>query len=153
MAEVLSRRSFASALLPLGIALQSGRLQAQLLHPRPSWSATGPREGTRVDANSDGLAREHLPFVSLPARPRLQRPFDLVVRIGDPNHPQRSDHFIAWVEAAYADELLFVADLSPSVPFPVVRIPVILRRPGLLTIRAHCTRHGTFLWQQALTPT
>ena len=153
MAEVLTRRSFASVFLPLGIALQSGGLHAQFLSPRPAWSASGPREGTLVDASSTGVHREHLPLISLPARPRLQRPFDLVVRIGDPNHPQRSDHFIAWVEAAYAGELLFVADLSPSVPFPVVRIPVILRRAGLLTIRAHCTRHGTFLWQQALTPT
>lgn len=150
---MLSRRSFASTLLPLGIALQGGRLEAQLLHPRPSWNAVGPREGTLVDANSEGVPREHLPFISLPARPRLQRPFDLVIRVGEPSHPQRSDHFIAWVEAAYDEELLFVADLSPSVPFPVVRIPVILRRAGLLTIRAHCTRHGTFRLQQALTPT
>jgi desulfoferrodoxin (superoxide reductase-like protein) len=148
---MLTRRHF-TVLAGLGLPLLlPATSSAQIITPRPDWRATGPREGTLVDASSEGISSEHVPRITLPARPRLMRPFDLVVRIGE-NHPQRADHFIAWVEVAYEGEILFITDLSPSVPFPVVRIPVLLRREGTLTVRAHCTRHGTFMLAQALRP-
>jgi desulfoferrodoxin (superoxide reductase-like protein) len=109
-----------------------------------------PRE---LSDEASGLERTHLPRIALPARPRLGRAFDLVVRIGEPMHEQRRDHHVAWVEVSYGADRLFVCDLSADVPFPVVRIPVILRRPDELRVRLACTRDGSFVWRLPLAPT
>jgi desulfoferrodoxin (superoxide reductase-like protein) len=108
-----------------------------------------PRELT---SDATGLDRMHLPVIALPARPRLGRSFDLVVRIGEPMHEQRRDHHIAWVEVAYGADRLFVCDLSPDVPFPVVRVPVVLRRADELVVRVACARDGSFVWRLPLAP-
>lgn len=108
-----------------------------------------PRELTN---EATGLERTHLPVVALPARPRIGRSFDLVVRVGEPMHEQRRDHHIAWVEVRYGADRLFVCDLSPDVPFPVVRVPVILRRADELLVRVACTRDGSFVWRLPLAP-
>jgi len=109
-------------------------------------------EGRELLAGASGLDRTHLPLLSLPARPRLGRSFDLVVRIGDPLHEQRLDHHIQWIEVRHAGELLFACDLSPSVPFPVARVPVVLRREGELLVRARCSLHGVFWYRLAVAP-
>jgi desulfoferrodoxin (superoxide reductase-like protein) len=108
--------------------------------------------GREVTASSTGLDRTHLPFVSLPARPRLGRPFDLVVRVGEPQHEQRTEHHVQWIDVRYGDERLFACDLSPSVPFPVVRVPVLLRRADELVVRLRCSQHGVHAWRLALAP-
>jgi hypothetical protein len=38
------------------------------------------------------------------------------------------------------------------VPFPVVRVPVILRRADELLVRVACTRDGSFVWRLPLAP-
>lgn len=106
-----------------------------------------------LDETATDLDRTHLPIVSLPARPRLGRAFDLVVRVGDPMHEQRRDHHIAWLEVHYGTERLFRSDLSADVPYPVVRVPVVLRRADVLSVSLGCTRHGGFVWRRALEPT
>lgn len=105
-----------------------------------------------VDLQATGTARTHLPLLSLPARPRLGRSFDLVVRVGEPQHEQRRDHHIAWIEVRYGEQRLFLCELSPDVPFPVVRVPVVLRRADTLTVRLYCTRDGAFEHRLPLEP-
>ncbi len=109
--------------------------------------------GTELLAGATGLDRTHLPLLSLPARPRLGRSFDLVVRVGEPLHEQRRDHHIQWIEVRHAGELLFACDLSPSVPFPVARVPVVLRREGELVVRLRCSQHGVFRFRLPVAPT
>lgn len=111
-------------------------------------SAT-PRELTSEASGLDGM---HLPHLALPARPRIGRAFDLVVRVGEPMHEMRRDHHIAWVEVRYGADRLWVCELSPDVPFPVLRVPVVLRRADDLVVRLACTRDGAFVWRLPLTP-
>lgn len=107
---------------------------------------------TELDDAATGEHRMHLPRVNVPALPRTGRPFDLVVRVGEPMHEQRRDHFIQRVTVRHADELLFDTELGPSVPFPVVRVPVMLRRAGDLVVEVRCSQHGGFVWRTRLEP-
>ena len=148
----MERRRFLGAVgsgLATGLAgaLSASRVAAQD-RGRPG-EGDAPRVLTR---EASGLDRTHLPILSLPARTRLGRSFDLVVRIGEPLHEQRRDHHVQWVEVRYGADRLFVCELSPDVPFPVVRIPVILRRSDELAVRTRCSQHGSFEWRLALTP-
>lgn len=147
----MERRRFLRA---LGVGASSTGLA---LVAAPAASAQERRgldePGRELPADASGLDRTHLPILSLPARLRLGRSFDLVVRIGEPLHEQRRDHHIEWVDVRYAGELLFACDLSPNVPFPVVRVPVVLRRSGELIVRARCAQHGVVRHTLALAPT
>jgi desulfoferrodoxin (superoxide reductase-like protein) len=97
-----------------------------------------------------GLDRTHLPVLALPARPRLGRPFDLVVRVGEPMHEQRRDHHVQWIDVHLDDVRLFVCELSAEVPYPVVRVPVVLRRAGELVVRVRCSQHGVHAIRRAI---
>lgn len=145
--KTIERRAF--LLGALGACGGVGLCPTALAQERPGQGET-PRS---IASDVTGADRIHLPIVSLPARPRLLRAFDLVVRIGDPLHEQRRDHHIQWIEARYGAERLFVCELSPDVPFPVVRVPVVLRRADELAVRLRCSRHGAFEWRLAITPT
>lgn len=117
------------------------------LDPAAARAQEARREGELAEArvlgpDASGLDRTHLPVLALPARPRLGRPFDLVVRVGDPMHEQRRDHHVQWVDVHLDDVRLFVCELSPEVPYPVVRVPVVLRRAGELVVRVRCSQHG-----------
>lgn len=153
MSKVQRRRVLASlgsgvALLGLGPGLGLTLRSIASAQERPG----AADEGRELGPEATGLDRTHLPTLSLPARPRLGRSFDLVVRIGEPLHEQRREHHILWVEVRHAGEVLFVCDLSPSVPFPVVRVPVVLRRSGDLVVRACCSQHGVFRTRLPLIP-
>jgi desulfoferrodoxin (superoxide reductase-like protein) len=150
----MERRRFFGALGGLGVGVLGAGTMVSASASGQAACRAGENETPHEIANDVvGADRMHLPIVSLPARPRLGRAFDLVVRVGDPTHEQRQDHHIAWIEVRYGADRLFVCDLSPDVPFPVVRVPVVLRRADELAVRFFCTRHGTFLRRRPLTPT
>ncbi|HJL17564.1 MAG TPA: desulfoferrodoxin family protein [Sandaracinaceae bacterium LLY-WYZ-13_1] len=113
---------------------------------RPDWSPTGPLEGREPEdpRNLDPEERRHAPVLVLPERVRPGRPFDLVVQVGPSPHVMTEDHHIDWVEVAVDEARVFVADLTPSVAYPIVRVPVVLRAPADVTARAHCNLHGTW---------
>lgn len=144
----MERRRFLRAL---------GAGSAGLVLAAPSVTAAQQRQGIdepgrELLADASGIDRTHLPMLALPARPRLGRSFDLVVRIGDPLHEQRRDHHVEWIEVRYAGEALFACDLSASVPFPVVRIPVVLRQAAELVVRLRCSQHGVHRFSRPLAP-
>jgi desulfoferrodoxin (superoxide reductase-like protein) len=149
---MVGRRAFAGS-VGAGVVL-GGLAGSALGAPTASGQAVGrvhegasPRE---LQADVEGLDRMHLPVVAMPARPRLGRAFDLVVRIGEPMHEQRLDHHIAWIDVHYGSDRVFSCELSPDVPFPVVRVPVVLRRADVLSVRLACTRDGSFVWRVPL---
>jgi len=83
--------------------------------------------------------------LTLPESVHTGRGFDLVVQVGLTAHPMTSDHHVSWVEVTAGDQIVYVIDLSPRVPYPVVRVPLILSTATPLIVRARCTRHGVWL--------
>ena len=81
----------------------------------------------------------------MPERVRRGRAFDLVVQAGLDAHPMEAAHHIDWLEVYADDARVYVCDLSPYIPFAVVRIPIVLSADVTLRVRLHCTVHGSWL--------
>lgn len=113
---------------------------------REGWSPDGPLDG-REPADPHDLTNEerrHVPVLVMPERVHAGRPFDLVVQVGPSPHVMTENHHIDWIEVALDAARVFVADLTESVAYPVVRVPIVLRGGATLTARAHCNLHGTW---------
>jgi desulfoferrodoxin-like iron-binding protein len=118
---------------------------------RPSWSERGgpegrePRDPTAPDADE----RLHAPVVRVPSRVEPGRAFDLAVQIGLTMHPMSAEHHVGWIDCFVGDERVWVIDLTPHVPYPVVRVPVRLAERADITVRGYCNRHG--VWRTRVT--
>lgn len=138
------------ALSSLVIVASAGMALAQA---REGWSPRGPLDG-REPADAAELTpeeRRHVPVMVLPQRVRAGRPFDFVAQIGVEPHVMTPSHHIDWIEVAVGEERVFVTDLSPRVPYPIVRVPLVLEAGATeVTVRAHCTLHGTWRTRRAL---
>lgn len=149
----MERRRFLSLAGVTAVAALPGRAHAQVT--RADWSGAGEPSG-REPIDTSALTDEervHVPVLRLPSRVRTGRAFDLVVQIGVRPHECTAEHRIDWVEISLGERRVFVADLSADVPYPVVRVPLILHEPATLTARARCTLHGVWRTRRDLTPT
>lgn len=134
--------------------IQAAPALAQRRDPplRADWAPTGPltgREPTDPSALTDE-ERSHAPRLTLPHRVRSGRPFDLVVQIGAPPHECTDAHRIDWIEVALDERRVMTADISVDVPFPILRVPIVLRTNATLVARAHCTQHGVWMTRRAI---
>ena len=113
---------------------------------RPSWAERGgpdgrePRDPTAPDADE----RLHVPVVRIPSRIETGRAFDLAVQIGLTMHPMSAEHHVGWIDCFVGDERVWVIDLGPHVPYPVVRVPVRLADREDITVRGYCNQHGVW---------
>ena len=150
MLAAMERRLFLGGVAALGAtAVMSERARAQVA-ARLEWAEAG-REPVDVSAMSaDELI--HVPVLTLPSAPRLGRAFDLAVQIGVTPHESTAEHRIDWIEVRLDERSVFAADLSSDVPYPVVRVPLVLRAAATLVVRARCTQHGVWVTRRALTP-
>jgi desulfoferrodoxin-like iron-binding protein len=119
---------------------------------RADWEPTGPLTG-REPADPSALTDEermHAPRITLPTRVHGGRSFDLLVQIGAPPHECTEAHRIDWIEVALDERRVMTADLSVDVPFPIVRVPIVLRANATLVVRARCTQHGVWMTRRAI---
>ena len=113
---------------------------------RAEWTAAGPPDGREpVDPTAPTEEeRIHVPVLTLPRAVRAGRAFDLVVRIGVTAHVMAADHRIDWVEVMVGQERAWVMDLGAGVPYPVIRVPLVMSGAGTIVVRARCTQHGVW---------
>jgi superoxide reductase len=153
----MDRRSFVRGTLGGGVAGVLGSLSptsALAQVSRADWSPTDALAGREPRDVHDLTDEErgHVPVLTLPSRVRSGRSFDLVVQIGVRPHECTPDHHIDWIEVALGERRVLVADLSIDVPFPVLRVPLVVRAAETLTVRGRCNLHGVWRTQRALTP-
>jgi superoxide reductase len=163
------RGSVLAAVAPaLAAATWPARAAAQRGHRRPGpnpasacpparaeWSATGPPQG-RTPGDPAALTAEervHAPVLTLPERVRAGRSFDLVVQVGVRPHEISPEHHIEWIEVCVGERRVLVSDLSIDVAFPVLRVPLILHGPALLSARARCNLHGVWITRREIAVT
>ncbi|AKF04649.1 desulfoferrodoxin family protein [Sandaracinus amylolyticus] len=142
----------ATLALPSAAVAQRGRGTSACPPARAEWSAEGALTGTQV-ADASALTedeRTHAPVLTLPERVRAGRPFDLVVQVGVRPHEMSVEHRIEWLEVRLDDRVVWVADLSPDVAYPIVRVPLALREPSQLIARARCNQHGVWMTRRAI---
>lgn len=138
----------AAAAVPVGASLaQAQRRTGRSAPLRADWRPDGPRTGrTPHDPTAlDAEERAHVPVLTLPPRIQLGRAFDLVVQIGLEPHPMTAEHKIDWIEVSLGDARVFTADLGAGVPWPIVRVPLVVAAPAQLVVRARCSQHGVWL--------
>lgn len=119
---------------------------------RPDWDGSAAptgREPTDPDALTDE-ERAHVPVLTLPRHVHLGRPFDLVVQVGLRPHEMSAAHHIDWIEIALDGERALVIDLTPDVPYPIVRVPIVVRAATTLIARARCNQHGVWMTRRSL---
>ena len=140
-------------LVALGSLLVVASAGIALAQAREGWSPRGPLDG-REPTDADELTpeeRRHVPVMVLPQRVHAGRAFDFVAQVGIEPHVMTPSHHIDWIEVAVGEERVFVTDLTPRVPYPIVRIPLVLGAGSTrLTVRAHCTLHGTWRTRRAI---
>lgn len=145
----MERRRFLGAVgLGAGALALPARLSAQ--EGRAEWTAEGREPADPAAMSPEELA--HVPVLSLPSSPRIGRPFDLAVQIGVTPLAPSDEHHVEWIEVKVDDRSIFVADLSLEVPYPVLRLPIVLGAAGTLVVRARCSVHGVWITRRALTP-
>lgn len=132
--------TFATFVAPSLARAQPGRVT------RDGWDGRGEptgREPADVESLTD-LERSHVPVLTLPRHVRIGRPFDLVVQIGVRPHEMSAAHHIEWVEVCLDERRVAVIDLTVDVPYPIVRVPIVLGAPAMLVARARCNQHGVW---------
>ncbi len=147
----MDRRAFALGSLALLVA-SPGAARAQRC-PREEWSGTGEPAGREpVDAEAlTDQERSHVPVLTLPRHVRVGRPFDLAVQIGLRPHEMSAAHHIDWIEVCLDEQRVAVIDLGADVPFPIVRVPIVLHGPAVLVARARCNQHGVWRTRREIT--
>jgi superoxide reductase len=147
----MDRRAFVGGSLAALACVPWASASAQRC-PRQDWSSTGALTG-REPADPEVLSdeeRSHVPVLTLPRHVHLGRPFDLVVQIGLRPHDMSAAHHIDWIEVALDDHRVTVIDLTPDVPYPIVRVPIVVHAAGTLIARARCNQHGVWMTRRAL---
>lgn len=154
----MERRVFLGGIAALGAtAVSMGPTRAQEAPVgRSEWDAAGREPVDLAALTEDELV--HVPVLTLPSAPRVGRAFDLAVQIGVTPHEATAEHRIDWIDVRLEDAALvgrsvFCVDLSADVPYPVVRVPLVLSAAATLVVRARCTQHGVWVTRRAITPT
>lgn len=149
----VERRAFVGGSLAALATLSIGDVvRAQTRIVREEWTATGAPTG-HEPADPESLTdqeRSHVPVLTLPRHVHLGRPFDLVVQIGLHPHEMSGAHHIDWIEVCLDERRVAVVDLTSEVPYPIVRIPIVLHAPATLVARARCNQHGVWMTRRAL---
>lgn len=151
----MERRDFVRGSLAAlaSTALAPAHADAQRCPPlRAEWDASAPPLG-REPASADALTdeeRSHVPVLTLPRHVRPGRSFDLVVQIGLRPHESTAAHHIDWVEVCLDTRRVAVIDLTDAVPYPIVRIPIVVPGPTTLVARGRCTQHGVWMTRRAI---
>jgi len=93
------------------------------------------------------LEQKHIPVISSPDKVRRDQTFTVTVEVGKyKEHPNEPAHFIEWVELHSGDTFLFKVNLSGSLSYPKITVPVRLTHAhGPLKAWAKCNIHG--LWE------
>lgn len=93
------------------------------------------------------LEQKHMPVISAPEKVKKDETFLVTIEVGKYKiHPNEPTHFIEWVELYSGDTFLFRVNLSGSLSYPKVTIPVRLTHAhGSLKAWAKCNIHG--LWE------
>ena len=93
------------------------------------------------------LEQKHTPVITAPDKVKKDEAFTATVEVGKyKTHPNEPAHFIEWVELYSGDTFLFRINLSGSLSYPKITIPISLTHAhGHLKAWAKCNIHG--LWE------
>ena len=94
----------------------------------------------------------HLPRIECPDKVKAGE--DFFLRVYVPNHPNRVDHYIRWIEVyfyengrSYNPLTLAKVEFSPEYVNPEVTLSLRIEKSGTIFALSYCTSHG--IWENS----
>ncbi|MBI2898274.1 MAG: hypothetical protein HYY06_32290 [Deltaproteobacteria bacterium] len=138
-----SRRTFVKSLVIGAVGAVAGRARAQDADPFATMHrAADPAHPTPEE-------RAHAPALTVPARVRSGRAFDLGIAVGAPLHESSAEHHIEWIEVRVGSRQVARLELAPAGAQPLLRVRIVLGESAPVRVMAMCSRHG--LWETTRT--
>lgn len=137
-----SRRSFVRSVVVgvAGLPLLARRASGQ---PAPDPFAEIHRAAD--PAHPTAPERERAAVVTLPARARAGRPFEIGVAVGTPVRPATADDYVEWIEIRAGDARVARFELGAGAALPSVRLTMKLDAAATVRVLVMWSRHG--LWE------
>ena len=98
--------------------------------------------------NINALEQKHSPVIELPSAVRSGEFLNVVIRVGEIEHPNQNDHFIHWIKIYLDDLYLTRTDFTPVMTKPEITLSLKIPKGRQEThIRAvtRCSEHG--IWE------
>jgi desulfoferrodoxin (superoxide reductase-like protein) len=125
-----------------GLPLWAGRSSAQ---PAPAPDPFARIHRAADPAHPTAEERERAAVVTLPARVRAQRPFEIGVAVGTPVRPGTAEDHVEWIEIRAGDARVARFELAHEGALPSVRLTMRLDAATTIRVLAMWNRHG--LWE------
>ncbi len=104
--------------------------------------------GVSIAGPFDSLQREtniaHTPIISAPDKVKPGEAFDVMIAIGEKQHPSLTDHFIRYIALYAGDVEVARVDLTPTMSVPQVTLTVTLQTST--TLRALAAPNHSAPW-------
>ncbi|MCL5962682.1 MAG: class II SORL domain-containing protein [Chloroflexi bacterium] len=91
------------------------------------------------------LEKTHVPVVQLTSTPVAGEPVEVLVRVGQENHPMDPEHHIEWIDLYENEVFLSRLTFVPVATRPVAVLQIALEEPTKLRAVAFCSKYG--LWE------
>jgi len=98
--------------------------------------------------NKNTLEQTHCPVIEAPSEVTSGEFFNVVIRVGEIEHPNQNDHFIHWIKIYVDDLYLTRTDFTPVMTKPEITLSLkIAQKSEETLIRAvmRCNQHG--IWE------
>jgi len=98
--------------------------------------------------NKNLLEQKHSPVIEAPSEVTAGEFFNIVIRVGEIEHPNQNDHFIHWIKIYLDDLYLTRTDFTPVMTRPEITLSLkIAQKSEERPIRAvtRCNQHG--IWE------
>ena len=98
--------------------------------------------------NKNPLEQKHSPVIELPSEVKSGEFFNVVIRVGETEHPNQNDHFIHWLKIYVDDLYLTRTDFTPVMTKPEITLSLKISqvsRETLIRAVTRCNQHG--IWE------
>lgn len=137
-----SRRSFVRSVV-VGVASLPLLARSAAAQPAPDPFAEIHRAAD--PAHPTAAERERAAVVTLPARARAGRPFEIGVAVGTPVRPATAEDHVEWIEIRAGEARVARFELGPGAALPSVRLTMRVEQATTIRVLAMWNRHG--LWE------
>ncbi len=100
--------------------------------------------------NKNPLEQKHFPVIELPSKIKSGEFFNVVIRVGEIEHPNQNDHFIHWLKIYVDDLYLTRTDFTPVMTKPEITLSLKIvpgSREALIRAVTRCSQHG--IWESS----
>ena len=96
--------------------------------------------------NPTGFEQKHLPWILVPDFIKKGEEFEMVVKVGEVDHPMCPSHYVKWIGFCAGDRLVKKVKLNPS-GLSKTKFKISLDKDTEIKVRDECNLHG--VWESS----